>query len=82
MAWKPRQPILVCSCNQESRWAYRKGAFSAPPLAIFLNVRMVFLLCFPGLNELVPDNLLSVFDEYELEVTEFPGEPTSNEWGL
>ncbi|XP_015774297.1 PREDICTED: apoptosis-resistant E3 ubiquitin protein ligase 1-like, partial [Acropora digitifera] len=26
-----------------------------------------------GLNEFVPEHLLSVFDEYELEVTEFPG---------
>ena len=30
---------------------------------------MVYLLCFSGLNELVPENLLSVFDEYELEVS-------------
>lgn len=26
-------------------------------------------LCFAGLNEMVPDSLLSVFDEYELEVS-------------
>lgn len=28
-----------------------------------------FLLCI-GLNEMVPDSLLSVFDEYELEVSD------------
>ena len=34
---------------------------------------MVYFICFSGLNEFVPENLLSVFDEYELEVTKFPG---------
>ena len=32
-------------------------------------VNQLFLLCI-GLNEMVPDSLLSVFDEYELEVSD------------
>ena len=37
------------------------------------KIGVYYITFFSGLNEFVPENLLSVFDEYELEVTEFPG---------